>query len=119
MNSPQQRFLQDVLAAVASFERAMIVERTTRGRRKSIRDGGRPVTPPPLGWTWDRDLNKIVEEETEARTVWEAFRLLAEEHLAGGATVRRLRAGGFLSRERKTGERKNVAMRTLTGNRPD
>lgn len=76
--NPQQRLMQDILAAVAGYERAMILERTVRGRRDSMRGGGRPLAMPPLGYGWSKPEAKMIEAPSEAAIIREIFRLLAE-----------------------------------------
>lgn len=78
LESPEQRLFQDVLSALASFERHKIKDRTVRGRKASIRKGGRPIVEPPLGYRWSNEAGGVVVDEEEAEAVRAVYRLLAE-----------------------------------------
>lgn len=49
-------------------------EETLKGLTKKAQKGGRHMSRPPLGYTFDKDLNLVVVEE-EAKLVQEVFRL--------------------------------------------
>jgi len=90
-DSPEQRLHQDMLAAIAGYERHKIKERTSRGRARAVREGGRPWGHLPRGYSWSTVDKAIVVAEKEAAAVREVFRLAAEEGLGMGAIARNLR----------------------------
>lgn len=100
LESPEQRLFQDILSALASFERHKIKDRTVRGRKAAIRKGGRPIVEPPLGYRWSNEAGGIVIDEEEAEAVRAVYRLLAEGR---GATAT---ASELKRRDLHTGRRK-------------
>lgn len=95
LESPEQRLQQDVLAALASFERHKIKERCIRGRKSNIRKGGRPNGFLPTGYGWDKEGRQIVVAEQEAVVVREIFRLIVEDGLGMDAVTRALKRQGL------------------------
>jgi|GEM_PF-3869117 len=112
-DSPTQRLLQDVLSGIATFERSMITERTTRGRDRAILSGGRPPNRLPLGYGWSLEAGTIVAEEREAAVVREVFRLAAEEGLTLRAIDRALRRTGMRSGRQTAGKEAFLAVSSI------
>lgn len=89
LESAEQRLFQDILSALASFERHKIKERTTRGRRAAIQHGEiAPVNRLPTGYVWDVESKRVVEQPEEAALVREVFRLATEERRGVQSIVR-------------------------------
>jgi len=105
LESAEQRLFQDILSALASFERHKIKERTTRGRRAAILHGEiRPVNRLPTGYAWDAEAKRVVVDEEDAALVREIFRLATEEKKGLQAIVRDLARRGIRSRRTYRGE---------------
>ena len=111
--SPEARLSQDILAALASFQRHKIKRTTTRGRRKSLRDGGRPIAHIPLGYGWSQELGEVVVVEAEAAVVREVYRLAAEDGLSPRAIATTLRRAGTKSGRLVKGATNYLAANTI------
>lgn len=96
-DSPEQRLQQDILSALASYERHKILERTLRGRKNAVLRGERTLAKPPLGWRWDEEQHTFVIDEREAEVVRTVFALVAEGHNCT-STERELRLRGLKGR---------------------
>ncbi len=105
---PEDRLNQDILSALASYERHQIKDRTVRGRKAAILKGGRPLADLPLGYRWVDETRSLAVVEEEAATVREIFRLVGDEGLGVGSTAKRLKRAGVLTHRRKHGENKHV-----------
>jgi site-specific DNA recombinase len=113
LDSPEQRLQQDILAALASFERHKILERTIRGRKNAVLRGERPLAKPPLGWRWNDETRTVEISEGEAAVVREVFRLVAEGRCAQ-AVERELKANGMKSGRVEGGRETFLIRRTIT-----
>ena len=105
---PEDRLNQDILSALASYERHQIKDRTVRGRRAAILKGGRPLADLPLGYRWVDETRSLAVVEEEAATVREIFRLVGGEGLGVATAAKRLKRLGVQTHRRKHGENKHV-----------
>jgi hypothetical protein len=96
-DDPQQMLLQNILSAIATFERSLILERTTAGRLRAIKNGGRPPNRLPLGYAWSAEAESIVVEEREAAVVRTVFEMAAQDGFSLRAIDRVLRQRGVRS----------------------
>ena len=88
-DSPSGDFQKTVMSAVAQLERALIAQRMSEGRKRSVRDNGKYLASlPPFGY--DRVEGKLVVNEEQTAVVREMFRLCVEEDLGLQAIARRL-----------------------------
>ena len=113
LDSPEQRLQQDILAALASFERHKILERTIRGRKNAVLRGERPLAKPPIGYRWNDEAGAVEIAEAEAPTVRAVFRLAAEGRCAQ-AIERELKARGLKSGRTEGGRATFLIRRTIT-----
>lgn len=105
---PEDRLNQDILSALASYERHQIKDRTVRGRRASILKGGRPLSDLPLGYRWVDETRSLEIVEAEANTVREIFRLVGDEGFGVGAASKKLKRMGVQTHRCKHGDNKHV-----------
>jgi len=87
---------QPLCGAVAEYERALIADRTRRGRLAKLRAGQLlPWIHTPYGYRGDpqypRDPARLRIEESEASVIRQMFRWSAEEGLSIHAIAARLR----------------------------
>jgi site-specific DNA recombinase len=95
-STPDGRLFLGIQANFASYERHRTRERTARGRRHKLRNGGRPRGIHHLaGYTWDHESRRIVVEPETEKLVMEVFRLAAEDGLSATAIARNLKARGI------------------------
>lgn len=95
-DDPQRDFFRRIMAAVASFERAMISMRTTAGRHNKAARGGYSGGRPPFGYaTEDKEL---VIDEQEAEVVRYIFQLRIEYGLNSARIAAKLNESGDLGR---------------------
>ena len=88
-DDPSGDLQKTMLAAFAEFERALIAQRMSEGRKRSVRDGGKYLASlPPFGY--DRADGKLVVNDAETEVVREMFRLCTEEDLGLQAIAKRL-----------------------------
>ena len=112
--TPEQRFQQNILSAMASFEKHKIKERTTRGRRAAISHGKiAPSMRLPTGYAWDAASKRVVIDEPSAALVREVFRLVVDEHKGINAIVRDLRARDIKSGRTYRGEHIYLSQNTV------
>ena len=91
-SSPFGEFVLGILAMVAGYERAAIIERTGLGRRRAALEGRWPGGQAPLGYrVADR---KLVIDDDEAEWVRMIFRLCLHEGLGTEAIASRLNSMG-------------------------
>ena len=100
--SPLSNFMVNILGSFAEFERAMIADRTRRGRRFKVQERKLIMgNIPPYGYRYvkkDRQRNTEGHYEVdpeEARVVTMMFSLVAEGQLSSQAVLRRLRELGI------------------------
>ena len=88
-DSPSGDFQKTVMSAVAQLERALIAQRMSEGRKRSVRDKGKYLASlPPFGY--DRVEGVLVVNEEQTAVVREMFRLCVEEDLGLQAIAHRL-----------------------------
>lgn len=100
-NDPNDRLLLQIRGAVAEYERALIVDRTRRGRLAKIRQGGLlPWIQPLYGYRLDphrpRDPSGVRIDEEQATVVRQMFGWLIEDGLSLCAIAKRLTAQGVM-----------------------
>ena len=102
--SPEEQMLLQIQGVFAEYERALITERTRRGRLFAARQGrvnwgGNP----PYGYRYLRKTehtpSQLLVEEQEAMVVQQMYRWLVEEQLSSYAIQQRLTAQGVPTRE--------------------
>jgi site-specific DNA recombinase len=79
----------------AAEERRKIRERTVRGRRHSIEQGGRTHGINIVGYVWSAEARALLPDPAQRDLVREVFRLAAEERLGPFAISRRLKERGL------------------------
>jgi site-specific DNA recombinase len=104
--SPLANFMVNVLGSFAEFERAMIADRTRRGRRFKVQERRLIMgNLPPYGYRYlkkdrDRGIEGRYEVDLqEARVVKMMFSWVADDGLSGRAVLRRLQESGVPSRK--------------------
>lgn len=116
LESPEQRLFQDVLSALAGYERHKIRERMVRGRRAALVRGTiRPTARLPTGYAWDADAKRVVLDEHDAALVREVFRLFAEEKKGLRSVVLDLKARGLRTHRTYKGNHIFLAPATVHG----
>lgn len=102
---PLSDFMVNILGSFAEFERAMITDRTRRGRRFKVQERQLIIgNQPPYGYTYvKKDRDRGIEghyeiHPEEARMVRMIFEWVTNEGLSNRAVVRRLRELGLRAR---------------------
>jgi site-specific DNA recombinase len=97
--SPAEQMLLQMQGVFAEYERALITERTRRGRLFAARAGRVNWGQAPYGYRLvrktDHTAQQLVVEETEAEVVRTVYRWLVEEALPTAAIARRLNEQGI------------------------
>ena len=98
-NDPQDALLVQIRGAVAEYERAVIADRTRRGRLAALQAGRLlPWSSPPYGYRVapqaPRDPAGVALDEERAAVVRQVFGWYVEDGLTLHAIARRLTAGG-------------------------
>ncbi|MGE3542024.1 MAG: recombinase family protein [Candidatus Tectimicrobiota bacterium] len=105
--SPEEQLLLQMQGVFAEYERALIQERTRRGRLFAARQGRVNWGNPPYGYTYIRKTpttpQHLVINETEAEVVRLIYRWCAEEQCSSYAIQRRLTAQGIVPRKARQG----------------
>jgi DNA invertase Pin-like site-specific DNA recombinase len=81
LSSPQDKFLKQLLDAVAEFDNVTRAERTRLGKLNRVRSGSWHGGPPPFGYMLENRKLVIVEEEAK----W--VRRIFQEVVKGGAAT--------------------------------
>ena len=106
--SPAEQMLLQMQGVFAEYERALIQERTRRGRLFAARQGRVNWGNPPYGYTYIRKTPTIpqhlVINEAEAEMVRQIYRWCVEEQLSSYAIHRRLTAQGIPPRKSPRGQ---------------
>jgi site-specific DNA recombinase len=106
--SPEEQMLLQMQGVFAEYERALIQERTRRGRLFAARQGRVNWGNPPYGYTYVRKTpttpQHLVINEAEAEIVRQIYRWCVEEHLSSYAIHRRLTAQGIPPRKSPRGQ---------------
>ncbi|MCA1837337.1 MAG: recombinase family protein [Actinobacteria bacterium] len=92
--SPEERMFLQIQGVFAEYERALIQERTRRGRLFAARQGRVNWSHVPYGYRiiykTQSAPQKLVVDETEAEVVRQMYRWLVEEELTSSAIAKRL-----------------------------
>ncbi|MDF2629339.1 MAG: PinR [Symbiobacteriaceae bacterium] len=88
------RLFYQLRGAVAEFEKAKILERTARGKRRKLKEGRRSNGAAPYGYRHHVVTDELEIYEPEARWVRLIFQWVVREHLTYYQIVRRLRELG-------------------------
>src|SRR5215470_14141020 len=105
--SSEEQMLLQMQGVFAEYERALIQERTRRGRLFAARQGRVNWGNPPYGYTYIRKTPTIpqhlVVNEAEAEVVRLMYRWCVEEQMSSYAIQRRLTAQGIVPRKARHG----------------
>jgi site-specific DNA recombinase len=105
--SPEEQMLLQMQGVFAEYERALIQERTRRGRLYAARQGRVNWGNPPYGYTYVRKTlttpQHLVVNEVEAEIVRLIYRWCVQEQLSSYAIQKRLTAQGIRPRKTKHG----------------
>src|SRR5215510_2297127 len=105
--SPEEQMLLQMQGVFAEYERALIQERTRRGRLFAARQGRVNWGNPPYGYTYIRKTpttpQHLVINEAEAEVVHLIYRWCVEEQMSSYAIQRRLTAQGIVPRTARHG----------------
>ena len=105
--SPEEQMLLQMQGVFAEYERALIQERTRRGRLFAARHGRVHWGNPPYGHTYVRKTpttpQHLVINESEAEVVRLLYRWCVEDQLSSYAIQRRLTAHGIVPRKARHG----------------
>jgi site-specific DNA recombinase len=105
--SPEEQMLLQMQGVFAEYERALIQERTRRGRLFAARQGRVNWGNPPYGYTYVRKTlttpQHLVINEAEAEVVRLIYRWCVEEQLSCYAIHQRLTAQGICPRKARHG----------------
>jgi site-specific DNA recombinase len=101
--NPEEQMLLQMQGVFAEYERALIQERTRRGRVFAARQGRVNWGNPPYGYTYIRKTpttpQHLVTNETEAEVVRQIYRWCVEEQLSSYAIHQRLTVHGIPPRK--------------------
>jgi site-specific DNA recombinase len=101
--NPAEQMLLQMQGVFAEYERALIQERTRRGRVFAARHGRVNWGNPPYGYTYIRKTpttpQQLVTNETEAEVVRQIYRWCVEEQLSSYAIHQRLTVHGIPPRK--------------------
>ena len=105
--SPEEQMLLQMQGVFAEYERALIQERTRRGRLFAARQGRVNWGNPPYGYPYIGKTptapQHLVINEAEAEVVRLIYRWCGEEQLSSYAIQRRLTAQGIVPRKARQG----------------
>ena len=105
--SPEEQMLLQMQGVFAEYERALIQERTRRGRLYAARQGRVNWGNPPYGYTYVRKTQTtpqhLVINEAEAEIVRLIYHGCVQEQLSSYAIQKRLSAQGIRPRKAKHG----------------
>ncbi|HWI62711.1 MAG TPA: recombinase family protein [Symbiobacteriaceae bacterium] len=93
------RLFYQLRGAVAEFEKAKILERTARGKRRKLKEGRRSNGAAPFGYRHNPATDELEIYEPEAQWVRLIFRWAADEQLTYYQIVRRLRDLGVATKK--------------------
>jgi site-specific DNA recombinase len=102
--SPEEQMLLQIQGVFAEYERALIKERSRRGRLFAARQGRINWGNPPYGYDYikktDSTPQHLIVDEAEAEVVRQIYRWLIEEGLSSYAIERRLTGQKIPTRKR-------------------
>lgn len=119
-DSPEQQMLLQMQGVFAEYERALMLERTRRGRlfwarQGRVNWGGTPTYGYRLSPRTESLPRQLVVEESEAAVVRQMYRWLVEEQLSSYAISARLRERGVpTSRQSGRGWSQSSVIRVLS-----
>ena len=119
-DSPEQQMLLQMQGVFAEYERALMLERTRRGRlfwarQGRVNWGGTPTYGYRLSARTESLPRQLVVEESEAAVVRQMYRWLVEEQLSSYAISERLRERGVpTSRQSGRGWSQSSVIRVLS-----
>jgi site-specific DNA recombinase len=119
-DSPEQQMLLQMQGVFAEYERALMLERTRRGRlfwarQGRVNWGGTPTYGYRLSPRTESLPRQLVVEESEAAVVRQMYRWLVEEQLSSYAISERLRERGVpTSRQSRRGWSQSSVIRVLS-----
>jgi site-specific DNA recombinase len=96
--TPEGQLFYQLRGAVSQFEKAKILERTSRGKQGKIKAGRRPNGAAPFGYRHDKETDDLVAWEPEAAWVRQIFRWVADEGVTPTQVALRLAAHGVPTR---------------------
>lgn len=99
--SPEGRLFFSMRGAIAEFEKEKIRERSLRGKRAKVMSGKPLFGKEPYGYSCDRQNNKYVIKEKEAKVVRMIFSQYLENMAGVGALHSQLKANGIVNRSGK------------------
>jgi site-specific DNA recombinase len=116
--SPEEQMLLQIQGVFAEYERALIRERTRRGRLFAARQGRVNWRVAPYGFRLVRKTEttpqQLLVDETEAEVVRQMYRWLVEEELTSYAIAKRLRERAVPTRKnRKLGWAQSTVIEIL------
>lgn len=88
--TPEGQLFYQMRGAISQFEKAKILERTSRGRKGKIKAGRRPNGAAPYGYRHNKVTDELEIEETEARWVRAIFEWSARNQLGPAEIARQL-----------------------------
>lgn len=88
--SPSGRLFLQMRGAIAEFEHALILERTSRGKRKKAAMGRLRTYAQPYGYRFDKVGDELHLEPSEAEWVRRIYTWFVDEQLSTRAIARRL-----------------------------
>lgn len=77
-STPEGRLFYQMRGAIAEFEKAKIKERSTRGRKGKLAQGGIPNRVEPWGYLWDSSASTLRINPTQAPLVQQMFEWYAD-----------------------------------------
>lgn len=89
-NTPAGRMFLQMRGAIAEFEHALILERTTRGKTKKASTGKLRTAAQPYGYRFDKVTDSLVVQEDEAEWVLRIFAWFIDEGLSTWNIAKRL-----------------------------
>ncbi|MCP4050913.1 MAG: recombinase family protein [bacterium] len=89
-DTPSEQMLLQMQGVFSEYERALIIERTRRGRIFAAKEGRMSWSNPPYGYKYIAKSRKLIVDELEAETVRQIYSWLIEEQMSTYAICRRL-----------------------------
>lgn len=89
-NTPTGRMFLQMRGAIAEFEHALILERTTRGKTRKAATGKLRTAAQPYGYRFDKETDTLVVQGEEARWVCRMFAWFVDGGLSTWDIAKRL-----------------------------
>jgi len=87
--------------AISEFEKAKILERTSRGKRGKVKAGRRPNGAEPYGYRHNKETDQLELYEPEAQWVRQIFAWIAEENITSYEVALRLNSLGVRTKRNR------------------